>query len=41
MKISIFLLALLISLAVSKQLYLAEAFRHGARYPLNDLFDGK
>lgn len=28
-------------LASSKQLYMATVFRHGARYPLNNMYDGK
>lgn len=36
-----FLLILLLGLFSAKQVYLASVFRHGARYPLNDLYDGK
>jgi hypothetical protein len=39
MKIAIVLL--LISLISGKLVYLAELFRHGARYPLKDIYDGK
>lgn len=36
------LLALLILVAVSAKLvYLTELFRHGARYPTSDFYDGK
>ncbi len=37
----IFICLLLIVLGQAKQLYMATVFRHGARYPLNNLYDGK
>jgi hypothetical protein len=40
MKCLLFLLPL-IAIASSKLLYLAELFRHGARYPVSDIYDGK
>lgn len=38
--VAIFFLILAV-LASSKQLYMATVFRHGARYPLNNMYDGK
>lgn len=38
---SILLISLLILLTSSKLLYMSNVFRHGARYPINDLYDGK
>lgn len=37
------ILALLIAAitAASKLVYLSELYRHGARYPVNDIYDGK
>lgn len=35
----IFLLSLL-SIVSSKLVYVATVFRHGARYPLGDIYDG-
>ena len=32
---------LFVSFATSKQVYMSYVFRHGARYPLNNLYDGK
>ncbi len=38
---SILLISLLVFLTSSKLLYMSNVFRHGARYPINDLYDGK
>lgn len=38
---SYILLAFLVLLAQTKLVYLAELFRHGARYPVSDIYDGK
>lgn len=35
------LLAFFVLVAQSRLVYLAELFRHGARYPVSDVYDGK
>lgn len=37
---SMLLIFLLIAVANCKLAYVATVFRHGARYPLSDIFDG-
>ena len=36
-----FLCCLLVWLAVGRIAYIANVARHGARYPLTDIYDGK
>ena len=38
---TILLCILLACLVTPKMLYMAELFRHGARYPIGDIYDGK
>lgn len=38
---SILLLILTLSMCQAKQVYFASVFRHGARYPIGDIWDGK
>ena len=35
------LILLLFAIATSKLTYVATVFRHGARYPIADIYDGK
>jgi hypothetical protein len=35
------LLLALLGLSLGKLVYLSEVFRHGARYPTHDIYDGK
>ncbi len=37
----LFILLALVGLCQSKLVYLAELFRHGARYPVTEIYDGK
>jgi hypothetical protein len=37
----IIVLFLTISMLQAKQVYFASVFRHGARYPISDIWDGK
>ena len=39
--VAILLFLLFISLGESKMVYMSELFRHGARYPTHDIWDGK
>ena len=39
--IKIFLWLILVLLSTGKMVYLSELFRHGARYPISDMYDGK
>jgi len=40
MQAKLLIFFILIALAASKLVYVATVFRHGARYPLGDIFDG-
>jgi hypothetical protein len=39
--LNIYFIVLIAALANTKLLHLSELFRHGARYPVTDIFDGK
>lgn len=39
--LSFILFALLFIILDSKLIYLTSVYRHGARFPVNDLYDGK
>ena len=41
MKSLLLILPLLLTLANPRLIYLTELFRHGARYPVSDIYDGK
>ena len=39
--VGVLLILLTISLVDNKMVYMTEFFRHGARYPTHDIWDGK
>jgi len=37
----VFIISIVLTIGFSKLVYVATVFRHGARYPIGNIYDGK